>query len=124
MTGDQRVGGERAALIGAQHLALPLQRFAIVAVEPRPRHRNLNAAEGSRQRPRPVAMAVTGKTDRTIGILVRQLWSSTVARAQKSQIKLAVDHGLDKAAHPIPHAGFDRIEPIVKKVDRRVTCML
>ena len=69
-------------------------------------------------------MAVTGKTGRTIGILVRQLWFLTVAGAQKTEIKFALDHGLDKAAHPIPHAGFDRIEPIVKKVDRRVACGL
>ena len=69
-------------------------------------------------------MAVTGKTGRTIGILVRPLRSSTVARARKGRIKLALDHALDKAARPIPHAGFDRIEPIVKKVDRRVGCRL
>jgi hypothetical protein len=69
-------------------------------------------------------MAVTGKTGRTIGILVRQLWSSSVTWAQKGRIRFALDHGLDKAAHPIPHAGFDRIELIVKKVDRRVGCRL
>ena len=51
--GDQRVGGERAALIGPQRLALPLRRLAIGGVQPGARHRDLGLAEGARQRARP-----------------------------------------------------------------------
>ena len=36
--GDQRVGGQRAALVGSQRLALPLRCLAVGGVQPRARH--------------------------------------------------------------------------------------
>src|SRR5215469_7278060 len=78
--GDQRVGGQRAALIGTQRLALPLGGLAVGCVEPRARHRNRNRPEAAGQRARPAAVPMARNAGRflTVGLL-----AAFVARARK-----------------------------------------
>ena len=49
--GDQRIGGQRAALIGPQHLALPLGCLAVRRIQSSARNLHLQLAERSQQRP-------------------------------------------------------------------------
>jgi hypothetical protein len=63
---NQGVGSQCAPLIRTQHLAVPLRSLAILAVKPGTRHFDLHPAEGPRQRPRPMAMPVTGDSDQAI----------------------------------------------------------
>src|SRR5258708_30387381 len=48
--------------------------------------------------------------------------ATSVARARECRLELALDHRLDELAHPVAHAGFDRIKPIVEKIDSRLGC--
>src|SRR6266540_1070420 len=49
--GNQRIGRQRAALVGPQHLAVPLRGFAAWSVQPRAWYFDLDATEGAHQRP-------------------------------------------------------------------------
>jgi Glycosyl hydrolase family 9 len=49
--GNQRIGRQRAALVGPQHLAVPLPGFAAWSVQPRAWYFDLDATEGAHQRP-------------------------------------------------------------------------
>src|SRR6266516_7228653 len=99
--GDQRVGSPRATLIGTYRLALPLRRLTIRGIQSGARHRDLHPAEGSQQRPRPVAMAVTAGTDRAIAIAARSPRTAAVPGARQRQVELPLDHGMDELAYPI-----------------------
>ena len=109
---DQRVGNKRAPLIGPQRLALPLRRLAIRSVQPGARHLDLHPAEASHQRPRSMAMAVTGDADRLLRFAARRLRMASVARPRQRHVELALDHGMDELANPIAQATFDRIKPV------------
>jgi hypothetical protein len=47
-----------------------------------------------------------------------------IARTAKSCIKLGPDHRLDEVADPIAQPSFDRIKPVVKKINRRLRLRL
>src|SRR5207244_5045911 len=47
------------------------------------------------------------------------LWAAAVARANQRRLELALDHRLNELTHPLTQPGFDGIEPIVEKMDRR-----
>ncbi len=57
--GNQGVRGQRAALIGSQHLALPFTGPPVRANQAGARHRDLGPPEGSCQRPCPMTVPVT-----------------------------------------------------------------
>src|SRR5215471_19518958 len=76
--------------------------------------------EGPRQRPRPMAMPVTGDSDQAIIIVARRFWAPTVSPAHQCRIELALNHSLNKFAHPIAYPSFDRIEPVVEQINRCV----
>src|SRR5947207_15154792 len=63
---DQRIGRQRAPLIGPQRLALPFARLALGSVQPRPRHFDLDRPECPAQRPRPAAVAAARQADITV----------------------------------------------------------
>src|SRR5258708_229756 len=65
-------------------------------------------------------MPVTSDTARAISILASLLWAAGVAGARQYRLELGLDHRLDELAHPIAHADFDRIKPVVEKMDRRL----
>src|ERR1700730_17146779 len=65
-------------------------------------------------------MPVTSDTARAISILASLLWAAGVAGARQYRLELGLDHRLDELAHPIAQADFDRIKPIVEKMDRRL----
>src|SRR5262249_5207454 len=63
-------------------------------------------------------MAVPMPADRGPAIIdaAQRLRPAPVPRPLQLLVQLALDHGLDKAAHPITHRGFNRIEPIIEKI--------
>src|SRR5215472_875658 len=65
-------------------------------------------------------MAVPMPADRDPAIIdaAQRLRPAPVPRPLQLLVQLALDHGLDKAAHPITHRGFNRIEPIIEKIHR------
>src|ERR1700719_4015383 len=65
-------------------------------------------------------MPVASDTARAIGILGSLRWATGIARARQCRLELSLDHRLDELAHPIAQADFDRIKPIVEKMDRRL----
>ena len=117
--GDQRVGRQRAALIGTQRLALPLRRRAISGVQPCTRDLDLHLAKGSHQRPRTVAVAVTGGPLRAFAIAARLLRTAAIARPRYRRLEFGLDHRFDEVANPSAYAGFDRIKPVVEKMHIR-----
>jgi hypothetical protein len=62
-------------------------------------------------------MAVPMPADRDPAIIdaAQRLRPAPVPRPLQLLVQLTLDHGLDKAAHPITHRGFNRIEPTSKK---------
>src|SRR5580700_7627560 len=56
----------------------------------------------------------------TARILASLLWAAGVAGARQYRLELGLNHRLDELAHPIAQADFDRIKPIVEKMDRRL----
>src|ERR1700745_3840270 len=63
-------------------------------------------------------MPVASNTARAISILGSLLWAAGVAGARQCRSELGLDHRLDELAPPIAQADFDRIKPIVEKMDR------
>src|SRR3954451_21690712 len=61
-------------------------------------------------------------TARALSILGTCFGPASVARARERRLELALNHRLDELAHPVAQAGFDRIKPIVEKIDRRLGC--
>src|SRR6267378_8216900 len=66
-------------------------------------------------------MPVASDPARILGSL---LWAAGVARARQCRLELGLDHRLDEFTHPIAQADFDRIKPIVEKMDRRLSLRL
>ena len=118
--GDQRVGGQRAALIGPQRLALPFRRLALGGVQSGARHRDLDRPEGPGQRPRPAAMAVA-RNARIFFIASHR--PSPVTRACKCRIELAADQLFDEPACPTaPRPRSDRTSG--RKINSHLGCRL
>jgi hypothetical protein len=49
---------------------------------------------------------------------------ASVARPRQRNVQLALDHGMDEFANPIAQATFDRIKPVVEKINSRLGCRL
>jgi hypothetical protein len=49
---------------------------------------------------------------------------ASVARPRQRSVELALDHRMDEFANPIAQASFDRIKPVVEKVDGRLSFRL
>src|SRR5215510_3137506 len=65
-------------------------------------------------------MAVASETFRPITILDIRCWAAAVARASQRRLELALNHRLDELADPLTQPDFDRVKPIVEKIDRRL----
>jgi hypothetical protein len=65
---------------------------------------------------RSVTVTVAADPARAIGILGIRLWAAAVARAGERCFELALDHRLNELAHPIPQTCFDRIKPVIEKM--------
>jgi hypothetical protein len=61
-------------------------------------------------------MPMPADRDPAIIDAARRLRPAPVPRPLQLLVQLALDYGLDKAAHPITHRGFNRIEPIIEKI--------
>jgi hypothetical protein len=110
--GDQRIGGLGAPLIGAQRLALPLARLAVLTAKPGARDGDPGLAEGSGQSPFAVAMPAADDLRRCI--IIAGL-APPIARPRQDRVQLFLQHRLDKPAHPNANRVLDRIEPILEK---------
>ena len=77
-------------------------------------------AERSQQRSRSVAVAVTGGARGCLRIAARPLGPAGIARAIENLVELGFEHGLQEFAGSIPKACFNRIEPVVENVSRRL----
>src|SRR6516162_1390766 len=67
-----------------------------------------------------MAMPVAGDTVRHSAILDIRGWATAVARASQRYLQLALNHRLDELTHPLTQPDFDRVKPIVEKMDRRL----
>jgi hypothetical protein len=67
-----------------------------------------------------MAMPVTDDSDQAIIIVARRFWAPTVSPAHQCRIELALNHSLNKFAHPIAYPSFDRIEPVIEQINRCV----
>src|SRR6266542_7148113 len=68
-----------------------------------------------------MAMPVTDDCNPAIAGAARRLRAASVSGSLQGYAQLAFDHGLDEAAHPITHHGFNRVEPIVEKMHSRIS---
>jgi hypothetical protein len=66
-------------------------------------------------------MPVTVDCNPAIAGADRRLQAASVSGPLQGSVQLAFDHGLDEAAHPITHRGFNRVEPIVEKIHSRIS---
>jgi hypothetical protein len=71
-----------------------------------------------------MAMAVTGDADRLLRFAARRLRMASIARPRQRHVELALDHRMDKFANSIAQTTFDRIKPVVEKMNRRLACRL
>ena len=67
-----------------------------------------------------MAVPVAGDTLQPIAILDIRRWAAAVARASQRRLELALNHRLDELTHPLTQPDFDRVKPIVEKMDRRL----
>src|SRR6266498_1967448 len=67
-----------------------------------------------------MAMPVTDDCNPAIAGAARRLRAASVSGSLQGYAQRAVDHGLDEAAHPITHHGFNRVEPIDEKIRSRI----
>lgn len=67
-----------------------------------------------------MTVPVAGDSLGTTAILGIRLWAAAVARANQRRLELTLDHRLDEFAHPVTQLGFDRIKPIIEKMDGRL----
>src|ERR1700756_5436473 len=65
-------------------------------------------------------MAVAGDRFRSIAILGIRRWAAAVARASQRRLELALNHRLDELTDPLTQPDFDRVKPIVEKMNRRL----
>src|SRR5271167_5183505 len=94
---DQRVGGQRAALISPQCPALPIRRLALQGVQSGTRHRDLDRPEGPGQRPCPASVAVARNA---CSSFIAGYLPSTVTRTGKRNIEFAADQLFDEFTRP------------------------
>jgi hypothetical protein len=118
--GNQRIGGERATLIGPQRLAVPFGGPAIGSLQPGARYGDLGFAKAAGQRARAAAVTMANNTCRT-GVF---LLCPPIASASQRRIQLTADERLDELANPFAHTALDRIKPVVEKVGGGVGCRL
>src|SRR6266536_4210996 len=117
---DQCIGGQRAPLVSPQRLALPLSRFAVRGVQSRARHRDLHPAKAPHEGPRPVAVAVAAGAGALATAARTVQTPAAVTRPRQQNVELAFEHGMEEVANPIAKASFDRVEPVVEKMYRRL----
>src|SRR3954452_4819332 len=67
-----------------------------------------------------MAVAVAGETFRPIAILDIPRWAAAVARTSQRRVELALNHRLDELTYPLTQPDFDRVKPIVEKMDHRL----
>src|SRR5215475_10385912 len=60
---------------------------------------------------------MTAGTYHVLRFPTRQLRMTSVARPRQCQVEFALDHRMDEFPNPIAQASFDRVKPIVEKVD-------
>src|SRR5712691_2467604 len=101
-------------------VSLPTAPLSTAVSARRTRHRDLHPAECSQQRPRSVAVAVTGGADRSLRIIPGRLRTAGVARSRQRRVELAFEHGLQEFVNSIAKPSFYRVEPVVEKVRRRL----
>src|SRR5215471_7897206 len=65
-------------------------------------------------------MAVASETFRPIAILDIRRGAGAVARASQRRFELTFNHRLDELTDPLTQPDFDRVKPIVEKMDRRL----
>src|SRR6516165_5141443 len=68
-----------------------------------------------------MAMPVTVDCNPAVAGADRRLQAASVSGSLQGSVQLAFDHGLDEAAHPITHRGFNRVKPIVEKIHSRIS---
>src|SRR6516165_11695820 len=68
-----------------------------------------------------MAMPVTVDCNPAVAGADRRLQAASVSGSLQGSVQLAFDHGLDEAAHPITHHGFNRVKPIVEKIHSRIS---
>ena len=66
-----------------------------------------------------MAVPVARDTCRSIAILDIRRWAAAVARASQCRVELALNHRLDEITYPLTQPDFDRVKPIVEKIDCR-----
>jgi hypothetical protein len=67
-----------------------------------------------------VTVAVAGDPFRPVAILDIRRWAAAVARTSQRRLELALNHRLDELTDPLTQPNFDRVKPIVEKMDRRL----
>jgi hypothetical protein len=115
--GNQRIGLLGSPLVSSQRRTLPLGCLTRRANEPGARQRDLDPAKGPHQRSRAVTVTVAADTFRPVAILDIPLWAAAVAWASQRRVELALNHRLDEITYPLAQPDFDRVKPIVEKVD-------
>src|SRR5215475_3882743 len=63
---------------------------------------------------------MAGDRFRSIAILGIRRWAAAVARASQRRLELALNHRLDELTDPLTQPDFDRVKPIVEKMNRRI----
>ena len=63
-------------------------------------------------------MPVAGDTVRHSAFVGIGRWAAAVARASQRRLEFALDHRLDELTDPLTQPDFDRVKPIVDKMDR------
>src|SRR5262249_14463412 len=76
---------------------------------------DLHLAECSQQRPRAVAVAVTGNTRRLLPITGRPLGPAGIAGALEHLVELRLQHGFQQFKESSPEAHLNSIQPIFRK---------
>ena len=67
-----------------------------------------------------MAVAVATGTARALRFTARRLRTASIARPRQRHVELALHRGMDEFANAIAQASFDRIKPVVEKMDSRV----
>ena len=119
---DQRVGGQRAALISPQRMALLHSVVLPSGVFSRARGTAISIGPKVPVSDRvrlPLAVARNAYSSFIAGYL-----ASTVTRASKRSVESASDQLFDKRARPSAHLGLDRIKPVVEKINSNLGCRL